>query len=164
VCVEAESASAVEAPMFRVSEASVPTGTVYVAGASGGAYLEIPEGRGNPPSVTSGCATVGIDIPEEGAYTLWVRVWWQGECSNSFRVQVDNGKPFLFGEDATYKVWHWVRYPVARLGPQLKLTPGRHRFVFLNREDGVRLDQVALSTDRRWVPVDVEAVTAGSGS
>ena len=87
---------------------------------------------------------------------LWCRVWWNGECSNSFTVKIDDQPPFLFGEDATYKTWHWVRYPVSRTAKPIDLTAGDHSLVLLNREDGVRIDQILLSSDKRFVPVDIE--------
>lgn len=148
VCLEAESASALEAPVVCVTNG--------VAGAPH-AYLEIPEGAGNPPKRNEGKATFQVEIPEDGLFTLWCRVWWEGECSNSFTVGFDDQPTFLFGEDATYKAWHWVKYPVSRTVAPIRLAKGKHTLVFNNREDGVRLDQVLLSADKRFVPVDIEA-------
>jgi hypothetical protein len=126
-----------------------------VAGASG-AYLTIPEGAGNPPKLMAGRVSFRIDVPQDASYTLWCRVWWEGECSNSFTVGFDDQPPFLFGEDATYKSWHWVKYPVSRTVSLIKLAKGHHTLTFKNREDGVRLDQILLSADKRFVPVDIE--------
>jgi len=145
ICFEAESATAVEAPMVVVSNG--------VEGASG-AYLEIPEGAGNPPKVEAGKAVFTVDVPEDGAFTLWCRVWWEDECGNSFTVKIDDQPAFLFGEDATYKTWHWVRSP-PRLVP-LQLAAGPATLTLHNREDGVRIDQILLTTDRRRVPVGIE--------
>jgi len=147
ICFEAESATSLESPMVVMTNG--------VAGASG-PYLEIPEGAGNPPKLNAGKAAFTLDVPEDGLFTLWCRVWWEGECSNSFTVNVDDQPGFLFGEDATYKVWHWVKYPVSRTVAPIKLAKGKHALVFHNREDGVRLDQVLLSSDKRFVPVDTE--------
>ncbi len=146
-CVEAEAAQRCEEPMALASNG--------VAGASG-AYLEIPEGAGNPPKREAGLAVFAVDVPADGSYVLWCRVWWEGECSNSFTVGFDDQPAFLFGEDATYKAWHWVKYPVSRTAAPIKLTQGPHTLTFKNREDGVRLDQVLLSADKRFVPVDIE--------
>jgi len=148
ICFEAETAEKIEAPVVLVTNG--------IEGASG-AYLEIPEGAGNPPKVTDGKAVFSFEVPDEGVFTLWCRVWWDGECGNSFTARMDDLPAFLFGEDATYKAWHWVKYPLARTAAPLRLAKGRHSLVFLNREDGVRLDQVLLSADRRFVPVDIEA-------
>ncbi len=149
ICFEAESAKEIEAPMVLVTNG--------IAGASGH-YLEIPEGAGNPPKVKRGKAVYEVDIPADGAYTLWCRVYWEDECSNSFNVTVDDGKPFLLGDNATYETWHWVKYPVARTMQPLKLTKGKHKLILHNREDGVRVDQILLSSDKRFVPVDIEEI------
>ena len=99
-----------------------------------------------------------VDVPADGEYTLWCRVWWEDECANSFTVRIDDSAPFLFGENATYKTWHWVRYPVARTARPIRLAKGAHSISFLNREDGARLDQVVLSADKRFVPIGCEPV------
>ena len=147
VCWEAESAKILEPPAVRLS-----TGC---EGASG-AFVEIPEGAGNPPARNEGKAVYEIEISETGSYWLWARVWWNGECSNSFTVTIDDKTPFLFGEDATYRTWHWVKYPVSRMAKPVSLEKGRHTVVFANREDGVRVDQILLSSDRRFVPSGIE--------
>ena len=147
ICFEAETAEQLEAPMALVTNG--------IEGASG-TYLEIPEGAGNPPKVTAGKAVFSFEVPEDGQFTLWCRVWWEGECSNSFTVGFDEQPAFLFGENATYKTWHWVKYPVSRTAPPIQLAKGQRRLVFHNREDGVRLDQIVLTTNRRFVPVGIE--------
>lgn len=158
VCIEAESAITFEAPMLVVTQAVPPAGIKVISGASNEAYIEIPEGRGNPPAVMTGKAVITLNIPTENAYTIWCRVYWEGECSNSFNVQIDERPVFLLGEDATFKTWHWVRYPVTRTAAPVVLTKGSHTFTFLNREDGVRLDQILLSADKRFVPIELEPV------
>lgn len=154
--IEAEAATSTEEPLVVVAEGNVPPGSEYIPGASGGRYVEIPEKAGNPPHLTKGHARYEIDLPADGEYILWGRVWWEGECSNSFTVQIDDTPPFLFGENATYKTWMWVKYPVARMTPPIKLKKGRHVLEFGNREDGVRLDQFLLSPSKRFVPVGIE--------
>ena len=149
LCFPAVTAEMVEAPMAVVSNG--------LAGASG-PYLEIPEGAGNPPKVMTGKAVYSVEIPADAEYTLWARVWWDGECGNSFTVAFDDLPGFIFGEDATYKVWHWVKYPMSRTAKPIRLTKGKHTLTFNNREDGVCLDQILLSADKRFVPVEVEKV------
>ena len=159
VCFEAESATNVVAPM-QVSEAGKPTpGAAWqpVKDASKDRYIEVPQGKGNPPEVTTGQATWSFELQDSGTYYLWCRVWWGDECSNSLTVQIDDGTPFSFGQDSTYKSWHWVKAP-PRLR-QLKLTDGTHGLTIRNREDGVRVDQIFLTDDRGTIPVGVETVT-----
>jgi hypothetical protein len=160
ICFEAESASAIEAPMELIREGAKSDADSVKAlkEASGHCYIEIAEGKGNPPKVTTGSATYAFEIAEAGDYVLWCRVWWGDECGNSFTMKIDSAAPFSFGQDATYKSWHWVKSaPVS----QLSLSKGKHTLEIHNREDGARVDQVLLTKDRRYVPVDIEPVTAG---
>lgn len=152
IVIEAESAIETEAP---VAKGTTPPGATVEQAASGGSFLFIKEGAGNPPKLDKGFAKYEFEVPKAGAYRLWARVRWDGECSNSFLVQIDDRPAFLFGEDATFDVWHWVRYPVARMAPLVKLSQGKHVLVFRNREDGVALDQILLTTDKRTVPVGI---------
>ena len=158
VTVEAESAETIEVPVVVVRETDVPDGSKYVPGAANAAYLEIPQGKGNPPDNPHGRAVLVVHVPADGDYTLWCRVWWEDECGNSFSIKINDTAPFLFGENATYKTWHWMRYPVARTAKPITLKAGTNTLTVLNREDGVRLDQIVLSADRRFVPVDQETV------
>ena len=160
VCVEAEAAATVEKPMVLVRESAPPEGIKAVEGASEHAYLEIPQGAGNPPTNNAGKAVFALDVPADGDYAVWLRAYWDDSCGNSFTVQVDDKPGFVMGEDATYRAWHWVRYPVSKMAPPPHLAKGSHTLTILNREDGVRLDQVLLSADKRFVPVDIEKTGA----
>ena len=161
ICFEAESMVGVTEPMELVDAAKTPSDGIVkaVKGASGAKYLQIAIGKGKAPKVS--CQTTfAFDVDKEAPYYLWCRVWWDGECSNSFTMTLDDGLPFIFGEDATYNAWHWVKAP-PRL-KQLNLSKGRHTLTIKNREDGVRLDQILLTVDKSHVPVDTEPVTASS--
>jgi hypothetical protein len=157
VCLEAESSSPITAPMRAVNALDATNVSTAVAGASGDRYIEIPKGAGNPPRINEGEARLAFDIDEPGDYTLWCRVYWLSECNSSFTMAVDDALPFTFGKDATYNVWHWVKAP-PRL-KQMTLTKGTHTLTIKNRQDGVKLDQVLLVNDRRYVPVGAEEVT-----
>jgi len=162
LCWEAESAGGLQAPMEMIVTASnVPSGAkADMADASGGRFLQIAEGKGNPPKVEAGEATYIFTVAEAGTYHLWCRVWWLGECSNSFSMSVDGAPPFVFGEDGTYNAWHWVQAP--KNLKQLILQPGQHTLRVRNREDGVALDQLVISASKRFVPVGHQDVTSPS--
>ena len=153
ILLEAEAAAQVEAPAIIVKADAPPEGIQAVEGASGGAYLAIPQGVGNPPEVITGKAVYPIKVPADGNYTLWLRAWWDDSCGNSVTIQINDSAPFPM-EDTTYKIWHWVRSP-PRL-PQLKLQAGEAVLVIHNREDGIRIDQILLTTNRRYIPVEIE--------
>ncbi len=161
IVFEAETAAGIEAPMLLESATD---GADAEHTASGGSFLHIKEGAGNPPKLDKGFARFEIDVPASGAYRLWARVRWEGECSNSFTVQIDDRPAFLFGEDMTFGVWHWVKHPVARTAPLIQLEKGRHVIVFRNREDGVALDQILLASDKRFVPVGIAKATTRGGA
>lgn len=161
VVFEAETAAETEEPMVLEK---APDGADAEHTASGGAFLHIKEGAGNPPKLEKGFAKFTVDVPATGAYRLWARVKWEGECSNSFTVQIDDRPAFLFGEDMTFGVWHWVKHPVARMAPLLQLEKGMHTIVFRNREDGVALDQILLASDKRFVPVGIAKATTDGGA
>jgi hypothetical protein len=159
ICFEAESADRITPPMELIREAGPgnPDRQAALKTASGKAFLEIPQGKGNPPEVKAGDAVYTLDIPAAGRYILWCRVWWSDVCSNSFTMQINDNPPFSFGQDAIYGRWHWVKAP-PRL-KQLTLDAGSHVLTVMNREDGVRIDQILLTADSRFVPIDIEDVT-----
>lgn len=156
VILEAEKAVEVEAPMVLETPASSTSADVLHT-PSCGAYLHIPEKAGNPPALEKGFARYEVEIPDAGGYYVWARVLWEGECSNSFTVQIDSNPPFIFGEDMTFNAWHWVKYPVSRVAKPIQLSAGKHTVIFRNREDGVSIDQILLTTEKRKVPVGIEA-------
>ncbi|OPZ31371.1 MAG: hypothetical protein BWZ02_00267 [Lentisphaerae bacterium ADurb.BinA184] len=158
VCLEAESAIEVTAPMLRTDIAFPPDGksSAVLASSSGGRYLEIPEGAGKPPEA-GGDATIEFTLDQAGTYTLWCRVWWLDGCGNSLGIAINGGKDFTFGQDATYKKWHWVRSP-PRL-EQLMLSAGKHTLKLMNREDGIAIDQILLTVNPRFIPVGIEKPT-----
>lgn len=155
ICMEAESSGGIVEPV-RIVDATSNTASA-VAGASGGRYLEIPMGAGNPPKVNQGEAILPFEIVEPGEYTLWCRVYWISACNSSFTLSLDDALPFTFGKDATFLTWHWVKAP-PRL-KQLNLAKGKHVLTIRNRQDGVKLDQVLLALDKKHVPVGIEEAT-----
>jgi hypothetical protein len=156
VCLEAESAFSNEPPMVVVSMTNAPSGIQAVEGASGNAYLEVPLGAGKTPKVKAGMAKITFEAPADGSYTFWLRVFWAGECSNTFLIQIDSEKPFMVGGDSTFKSWHWIKSPMSKMTPPPFIAKGSHTLTIIHREDGVRLDQLVLASSPRYVPVGVE--------
>ena len=154
IVLEAENSTDLKEPLVII-DASKPEVAKPAQGASGNKYLEIAQGKGKPAEGgTPGQAVLKFTVKKAGTYTLWCRCFWQDGCGNSFLMQLDDQPTFIFGQDATYDVWHWVKAP-AKLS-QFKLSRGDHKLVIQNREDGVRIDQVVFVNDARYVPVDVE--------
>lgn len=164
VCFEAESADTITPPMLLVDcrKAATNDAVTPVKDSSGDKYLEIPKQRPTTPlkdpddkncaeAPVKGCASITIEIPADGEYHLWGRVWWTDECRNSFTLSIDNKPGFTFGDDRTFKCWHWIK----ALKKQ-KLTKGKHTLLLKQREPGVRIDQMLFVDDHRYVPVGIE--------
>lgn len=152
ICLEAESAVSVSNSVRVVTSAADAAGRGLLKEASGGGYIEIPDGVGKPPKV-GGEAVYSFEVAETGEYVFWGRAWWQDSCGNSLTLVLDDGKPFIFGEDGTYRKWHWVK------GMRTTLAAGQHRLRIQNREDGVKLDEILLSRNIDYVPVGIEEPT-----
>ena len=122
-----------------------------LAGYSGSGWIRCLEGGGGNDewaAGASGCIDVGeveypIVVPRDDLYRLWIRAWWMDKCGNSLRVWIDHQASRVFSDDdgarTGYREWHWVRdrQPV-------HLTAGPHRIHFQVREDGIRIDSLAL--------------------
>ncbi|MDX9979529.1 MAG: hypothetical protein RBU25_05700 [Lentisphaeria bacterium] len=121
--VEAETAFEVMPP-FRVVPAD---------GASGGAALAIPDGRGKG----IGRATVNLTVPEPGRYLLFARVYWADGCANSIGFRLSGQEIRL--ADEIYQRWHHIedRTPI-------ELPAGTLQLQIVNLEDGVMVDYVGL--------------------
>lgn len=146
----------VEGEHYYSIQPSMKIGTSQQA--SRGKYVYIPLRRPRPETQTGpydeGNAVYRIKIPRTGRYQLWARTHWHDDCGNSFFVVVDGTLKSWIGEDGTVQKWHWVK------GKAYQLSAGIHTFKFQNREDGAKLDQFLLTTDRRYVPTRPETETS----
>ena len=86
---------------------------------------------------------------------MWLRTWWPDSDGNSLLVQIDDQTGAKLGEDGTYFHWHWV----SAEGARFKLSAGEHVFKFLGCEDGIKLDQVFLTTHEEYVPEGIRPIT-----
>jgi hypothetical protein len=118
--------------------------------ASGGAYVLAPEGPNHEKMSEGGGVTLKFESPASGEYTLWVRGNWCCDCGNSAELMLDGGELGVV-EDATLGAWHWTP-----LRKRISLSAGPHLLAVLNREDGAKVDQVLLTRDEDYRPVDVE--------
>lgn len=129
---------------------------------SGSGYLEIPDkangkSKEGDGSNLPGYARFEVNVPQAGSYKLWARVLWPNGCGNSFWAYKDGRPKQKLGEDGTYDVWHWVELK----GSKLALSKGTNVIIIGNREDGVLLDQLQVTTSGR-VPTNQEKPTAGA--
>ncbi len=152
ICFDAQDANRIEPPVRIWDGGDDRAGMKVAAEASGGKFIEIPEGAGDPPEV-AGEAVYEFEIAQRGRYRFWGRAWWPNSCGNSFTWILNDDNPFVFGRGGTYEHWHWVH------GMMVTLQPGRHTLRVLNREDGARLDQILITRNPRFVPTGIEEVT-----
>jgi hypothetical protein len=132
LCFEAE----------HVNAMTRPWEIVEYPGASGGLAISLPEGGG-----TGGCfvgepgtARYTLKVPEAGSWSVWLRVRWNGVCSNSVMLSV--GRVRRRVSTKTLGAWHWRRagaFPLKAGTVEIRLS---------NREDGVWVDQILLTMDR----------------
>lgn len=150
VCFEAENAKELKAPVKAV-EINDKVEAVQVSQAK---IIEIEQGAGEGSKV-GGTAKYKITLKEDGTYFFWARCWWIDGCGNSVNVKIIDKAvdkyEFILGNDGTYKSWHWVKAKVS-----LKLEKGAYDLELGNREDGIKIDQLLITSDRKLIPVEIE--------
>ena len=108
--------------------------------ASGNSVLAIPLDAGKG----QGFAAYSFPGLPDGDYAVWQRVWWTDGCSDSIACVV--GEEMAVVSDGIHQRWHWLR-PVRtfHLTSQTELR-------LVNREDGIMVDQILLTTDSGYQP------------
>lgn len=131
LCFEAEHANELTFP-FEIDKHDA---------SSGGLALGLPEGGGDSSSFRGdqGTATFRVRIPEPGNYTLWVRVWWNGFCSNTLSVSVLGRRRSV--SSRTLGRWHW------RSVAAWPLNAGVTVIRLHNQQDGIWVDQLVLTSE-----------------
>ena len=164
IVLEAEQGT-IEAPMQVYTDKASPAGTEGPRGASAGKYVETAEpteldSHGKKKVAIGGSTTLGFDIPEDGKYCIWLRVYWRHNCANSFQVQRDDKSSEAELDqvtDNTEKSWHWVAVGKNTFTPTaFEFTKGKHTIKVTSREDGSVLDQVLIVDDAEYSPAGIE--------
>lgn len=111
------------------------------------------DGRGNPPA--TGEATLTVEVPHDGTYAVWARMWYPNVNGNSYWLLVDGQPPIRVGNDeGGYQQWKWVGWrdgsPENRI--TLELTGGQHAIRLVGRESGARIDRLLFTDDLGYVP------------
>jgi hypothetical protein len=140
----------------EAAEFTAPMVQAKDAAAAQQAMLRIPDEAGKPPEGTVpnmqyGGARFVVNMPRAVTCRIWLRVWWEGACGNTVAVRVNDGEPVTAGNDGTYNAWHWVLVP-----GEFALAAGAQQVYVLNREDGIRLDQVMITSDMDYTPQGIE--------
>ncbi len=129
-------------------------------GYSGEGWIRCLEGGGGRrdwrgrvwTSLDVGRADYPLIVPESGTYRLWLRAWWMDKCGNSVNVWFDHSPTRVFRDDdrahTGYRQWRWSKDTRT-----VTLTAGYHVLHVQAREDGVRLDALALLPEGESPPV-----------
>jgi hypothetical protein len=159
----------------------------HVAGASGGAYLEIlPDTRANhghklikgenftdePGQMAVLHYKVHINTP--GRYYVWVRSFSSGSEDNGVHVGLDGQWPASGQRWQTVQKQKWAwdckqRTAEVHIGVPMQLfleieKAGEHEIMFSMREDGFEMDKFILASNKEFKPEDKgPAVTVKSG-
>jgi len=150
--------------LFRVLNAAADAKTVTApfekapdSQSAKGTVLRIPDKKGVPPEgqepdMKYGGATYELQVASPVTCKVWVRAWWEGSCGNTVCVRMDDqGKILTVGNDGTYDAWHWLEVPTT-----FALEKGPHTLYVLNREDGIRIDQILVTNDMEYYPQGAE--------
>jgi Bacterial Ig domain/Right handed beta helix region len=143
IVAEAESAALVR-PMTKHSDPAASNG-VYIATSTD----------------NSGSAAFTVNIPSDGTYVIWGRIYGATDTSDSFFVSVDGSSKDIYdvAEGRWAAAWQWTVVNgrgsggPASISPRLfYLTAGTHKVEFDGRETGTRLDKIEITNDLQYVP------------
>lgn len=147
----------------------------HLEGASGGAYVELlPDTRrshgdklirGENFTEEGGAMAVlsyRVTFPAAGRYCVWVRAYSTTSEDNGLHFGLDGQWPESGARWQTVQKngWHWdcaQRTEKVHTGVPMQLwldveKAGAHDLLMSMREDGIEVDQLALTTDVNWRP------------
>lgn len=149
IVMEAEGYSQIKAPM-QVSKSVATGGAVSVGAASGGAWIALPLGSGQGwRGHGGGSVTYRVETPNAGSYRVWIRALWGDGCTNALFLRVNDGRAIVFGNDAVFKQWHWVK------SLPLSFRAGVNVVEIANHSDGIAFDKLIVTDDPQYVPEGV---------
>ena len=110
--------------------------------ASGGKYLTVQSGLDSPqvvPKGESGALTIPFTVTRNAKYYIHARVNCPTPDDDSFWLKVD-GNEFVAANGLGTDGWQWVKLTAS------SLTDGKHTLTIKYREDGAKLDRIAITT------------------
>ena len=118
--------------------------------ASGGQYVEVPQGTGNNTNDATnggpGQVSLSINIPQAGTYALWARILAPNLDSDSFYVTGNGSFIREWGIVPLSTTWEWRKII------EIALPSGNFNLAFRQRDDGTKLDQVIVTNNLSFVP------------
>jgi hypothetical protein len=117
--------------------------------AFGGGCIEPPLGAASRNEPGAARARYAFDVATPGIYLAWGRIHSPDELHNTFWMQIDGGKWFLW-RITTGEVWYWVplheNFNYDR-PLEFDLDVGPHQLVVANAVEGNRLDRFYFTAD-----------------
>ncbi|MEJ2157364.1 MAG: hypothetical protein P8X96_18700 [Desulfobacteraceae bacterium] len=140
--------------------------------ASAEGYIWAPEGSGKfyKPSDDGGRAEYRFDVPSEGDYVVWGRVFATDGGSDSFYVSVDGSDQLAWHtKQSESDRWTWDVVSLRRASDDRNasnplvyhLEAGLHTITFEQREDGTRLDRILVTNKLSLTAVELEMMLSG---
>ncbi|MEV4111185.1 glycosyl hydrolase family 28 protein [Nonomuraea sp. NPDC049695] len=127
---------------------TAPMQTAADTTASGGSYVSVAAGNNSKSSApATGWATLAFDLPRGGTFAVWARVIAANDGDDSFWVRSGTGTWSNWNNIPIGTSWHWAKLPIT-----YDLAAGARTITFAYREDGARLDRVAISSDPAFTP------------
>ena len=123
---------------------------------SGDRYVEATgttENMETPPGVSSSIYT--FQVPREGTYMIWGRVFSPNSGSNSLWVRMDEGRWIRWNEIGETGQWRWDEVHDSDQNEELvgfELGKGEHTLQIARRETGVRLDKMIITSNWNYRP------------
>ena len=122
--------------------------------ASSGAYLWVPQNKGNLWSVSSrsGKAEYSFTVGTSGTYQVWGRTLAATDNDDSFFVSID-GCAYMVWDVKNSKSWAWNLVTTRGDGTlSVWLSAGTHTFAISQREDGTKIDKLIITKDTGFTP------------
>lgn len=124
--------------------------------AFGGKYIHVPQGVNTRSPVEQ--ATARVQVPEDGSYTLWVRLYGPHGDADAMYAWIDDTPPVRFFTPSQGE-WHWLKVQT------YNLSAGDHVLKVGHGEVGARVDALYLTAGSEAPPesmpfsVQIEAET-----
>lgn len=151
IMLEAED-GALSAPMVQGSDTS----------AGNGKYIWVSNGTGDVTEALegSGEAVYSFNVPTTATYRVWGRVAANSPADNSFFVSMDYDAGIAWytalGARSTW-FWNQVTDQHDPNPVSFTLAAGMHTLIVSQREDGTKLDKIAITTQPEWIAETVYA-------
>ncbi len=115
--------------------------------ASGGKYVYMPGSiRVDTPDLKKPDISWSINIPEDGAYTVYLKSYIADGGKDSYHIWWDDGTDLKTNHPGESTDWKWIE------GCSAVLTAGVHKLNLTSREPGSWWDAVFVTTDASKLP------------